>query len=162
LIIWFLSLHSPSYSFGVSPKKLSGQSSGKKADQSKATTRDPDELPAFGPQANLSSDESPTDVTLQFVDVSSAPPANVGDGTSEPGESAVASIPPAFTPSIKTTLNKPAVEPGLNLIPLPEGLSAAVLKSRLGGKKKIKYVLSLHGRDSPNENFLLQRGPFDS
>ncbi|KAF8234070.1 DNA glycosylase [Tricholoma matsutake] len=129
LIRWFLSLHSPSYNFGVSPKKLAGQSSGKQTEKSNAPTtsiQDLDELPLFGTQAGSSSKESPADVD---------------DGLSEPEESTVASIPPPFTPSIKTTLNKPAVKPGMNPISLPDGLSVAVLKSRLDGKKKIKGAL---------------------
>jgi DNA-3-methyladenine glycosylase II len=145
LIRWFLSLHSPSYNFGVSPKKLPGQSGGKQTDKSKAqtTAKDPDELPVFGPRADPSGEESLVDVDVP----SDVPPANVDDGPSEHDGSAVVSIPPPFTPSIKMTLNKPAVEPGADPISLPDGLNVAVLKSRLDGKKKIKYVFSLCGRD---------------
>lgn len=149
LIIWFLSLHSPSYSFGLSPQKVSGQSSPKKTDPSKARTiaQDPDELPTFGPQANISNYDSRTDGNVSSIDLSSVPPAIACDGPTEPEGNTVASIPPPFTPSIKTTLNKPAIEPGSTPIPLPDGLSVALLKSRLDGKKKIRYALSLNGRE---------------
>jgi DNA-3-methyladenine glycosylase II len=70
----------------------------------------------------------------------SSPPATADDGP--------VPFPPVFTPSIKKTLKKPAVDPGSDPIPLPEGLSAAVLKSRLDGKKKIKYVSACYDRES--------------
>jgi DNA-3-methyladenine glycosylase II len=138
LVIWFLSLHSPSYNFCISPQKVSGQSSEKRNDKDKGLTilQDRDELPIFGLGTSSSNEGLVTDV---ITDVPSVPSAN---SLGEPERSAIVSIPPAFTPSIKTTLNKPAVEPGSNPIPLPDGLSVAVLKSRLEGKKKIKYALS--------------------
>lgn len=93
----------------------------------------------FNSKANISSEDSSAGL--------SSPPATVGDGSSRPGQSVVASIPAVFTPSIKRTLKKPAVNPGSDLIPLPEGLDTAVLKSRLNGKK-IKYGFSLYDRES--------------
>jgi len=89
----------------------------------RATAQDPDELPAlaFAPQDTLSSDDSRADGNASSIDLSS--------------------VPPAFTPTIKTILNKPAIEPGSNPIPLPDGLSAALLKGRLDGKKKIRGAL---------------------
>jgi DNA-3-methyladenine glycosylase II len=131
LIIWFLSLHSPSYNFSISPQKVSGQSSKKQNDKGNglAISQGPDELPVFGLQASSSGKGLATDAINPSPDVSSV--------------RAIVSIPPAFTPSIKTTLKKPAVKPGSSPTPLPDGLSVAVLKSRLEGKKKIKYTLSL-------------------
>ena len=124
--------------------------------------QDPDELPAFGPQADLSSNDPRLDGNVPSIELSSVPPAIVGDEPSELGGNAVASIPPAFTPSIKMTLNKPATKPGLNPIPLPDGLSVALLKSRLDSKQKIKYVQNLSLDESRHENVLLQRGTFDA
>jgi DNA-3-methyladenine glycosylase II len=47
------------------------------------------------------------------------------------------SMPTPFTPSINKTLNSVK---GSNVPPLPDGLSVAILKSRLDPKKKVKYV----------------------
>lgn len=96
------------------------------------TPVDDDELPTFG--SSLESYKAPAALT----DVSSA--LHLGDG--EPDESGIGGIPPPFTPSIKKTLDKPAVDAGFEPVPLPSGIDVSLLKSRLDGKKKIKYVFS--------------------
>lgn len=64
--------------------------------------------------------------------------SSVVPGTSYGAED-LPSIPPAFTPSIKKTLNKV----GGTVVPLPSGIDVGVLKGRLDGKKKIKWVNSV-------------------
>jgi len=112
LVRWFLSLHSPSHSYSISPEKLPGPSKPKGPDAAK------DELPSVG-------------------DVGEADTSSVVPGTSKATEN-LPSIPPAFTPSIKKTLNKAAVDAGKKPTPLPSGIDVPLLKSRLDGKKKIK------------------------
>jgi len=134
LVRWFLSLHSPSHTFAISPEKIGGQSDGKKLKNNAkvSTIEDNDELPTFGPRATSSSNvpaSGPTNPPASSVQ----PTDCVNDG--EAAESEIAPMPPPFTPSIKHTLNRPAAEPGSSTIPLPDGLSVSVLKSRLDGKK---------------------------
>lgn len=148
LVRWFLSLHSPSHNYSISPEKVGGQSTTKK----KATTKKQkekaaeasapvkeDELPIFG--SSLVETEASTSELLDvsLPDISSVLPRTSEDG--EPGDNGMAAIPPAFTPSIKKTLDKPAVDAGSEPVPLPAGIDVGLLKSRLDGKKKIKYVL---------------------
>jgi len=52
------------------------------------------------------------------------------------GSGSIPAPPTPFTPSINTTLNKSF--PEKQATPLPEGLTVAVLKSRLDSKKKVK------------------------
>ncbi|RDB16738.1 DNA-3-methyladenine glycosylase 1 [Hypsizygus marmoreus] len=123
-------------------QKVGGQLSPKK-ETAKAVTppADNDELPVFGAQngtsnATIEAQDQDQNSTLA-PDVSSVPPTTDLEDEESDGEE-IASMPPAFTPSIRKTLNKSAVDPGSNPVPLPEGLSVAVLKSRLDSKKKIK------------------------
>ena len=111
MVRWFLSLHSASHSYSISPQKLSGPS---------------DPKPKTTPEASTGNDELPS------LDASSVVPS-----TSEATEN-LPSLPPAFTPSIKKTLNKAAADPGKKPTPLPEGIDVALLKSRQDGKKKVK------------------------
>ena len=108
LLRWFLSLHSPNHSFGISPEKVGG------------SKEDNDELPS-------NAEKSSNDVELSSV------PAGTNLETEDLSE-----FPPAFTPSIKKSLKKAAVDPGKTPTPLPPGLDIPGLKSRLDGKKKIK------------------------
>jgi DNA-3-methyladenine glycosylase II len=144
LVRWFLSLHSPSHNYSISPEKVGGQSTAKKASTKKqkgkaeAVTTPPneDELPTFGTSQAEASTSDLQDASVP--DISSVLPATSEDG--EPGGSGMSTIPPPFTPSIKKTLDKPAVDAGSEPVPLPSGIDVAMLKSRLDGKKKIKYA----------------------
>lgn len=122
LVRWFLSLHSPTHLFALSPEKVSGQ--GKSIEAT----------------LNLSASES-DDALPEVVDAAYKPRAvedvATGDGTpiSEDEDVDLPAVPPPFTPSIHKTLNRPT---STGRLPLPEGLTVATLKSRLEGKKKIR------------------------
>ncbi|KAF5385910.1 hypothetical protein D9615_002511 [Tricholomella constricta] len=136
LVIWFLSLHSPKHKWGFTPQKVGASSSKKKNRKSKpaAPVADPDELPAFGDQTASSSNIPEPVADAPTPDISSVPPTTV----LEDNDDEIPSMPSAFTPSITKTLNKTGVDEGSIPIPLPDGLTVEVLKSRLDGKKKIK------------------------
>jgi DNA-3-methyladenine glycosylase II len=98
---------------------------------------DEDALPVFGEASGIQLEGT--------ADVSSVPPGPVsvsplkarGDTEEEGGAQAeLASMPVPFTPSINRTLN--AVKKGSIPPPLPDGLTVAILKSRLDPKKKVK------------------------
>lgn len=95
-------------------------------------SEDDETLPVFGKGPSTSTSRLPN---APAIDASSVPPTI----TSNLIEGEFPSMPPPFTPSIKATLEKPGVDEGTDLVPLPEGLSVTVLKSRLEGKK-IKYA----------------------
>ena len=122
LVRWFLSLHSPVHNYSISPEKVGGSSK-----DSKKKPADKDALPVFGGQST------------SLADISSVPPTTVLESDDSSDE--IAMMPPMFTPSIRKTLNKPGAKSGSRPVPLPENLGVSVLKSRLDGKKKIKYVL---------------------
>ncbi|KAG9220614.1 hypothetical protein CCMSSC00406_0003713 [Pleurotus cornucopiae] len=125
---WFLALHSPTYNISISPDKVTGG-------ELKSTLLDDDDddeegtLPVFGTA-------STTPVEPQ--DMSSVPPGGVAATPMPDGSKKnVAAMPPPLTPAtrkILTSTNAPAT-------PLPNGLTASDLKSRLDGKKKIKGAL---------------------
>ncbi|KAJ7218071.1 DNA glycosylase [Mycena pura] len=117
---WALAQHSPSDLFTVSPEKnLFAVSSEKKKAVSPAKRRtkksndEDDALPVFGTE------------NVDTLDKSSP----VEDA------SALVPLPPTFTPSINKILEK---ADDRIILPLPEGLTVAELKSRLSGKKKVK------------------------
>jgi DNA-3-methyladenine glycosylase II len=131
---WFLSLHSPTYKVNVSPNKVKSPEEKKteaKAKKGKAKA-DEDALPVFGETTGQPDDA--------VDDVSSVPPGPVSasplNGSGNTEETELASMPAPFTPSINKTLN--TVKKGFNPPPLPDGLNAAILKSRLDPKKKVK------------------------
>ncbi|OBZ68024.1 DNA-3-methyladenine glycosylase 1 [Grifola frondosa] len=153
LLRWFLSLHSPSYPLTISPKKLPQNP----AEEDEDADKDANALPITINGA--SNGASSTQETLSgSLDVSAILPAPVLPATpvrrnnragkgkakaeenSDEAEDEAMALPPPFTPSINKTLNMFASTDEFKPVPLPEGLSAAVLKSRLDGKKKIKYV----------------------
>ncbi|KAF7376144.1 DNA glycosylase [Mycena sanguinolenta] len=113
VVRWFLSQHVPSYSFTASPEKNQLASPSKK--KVKTVQEEDDALPVFGEPSSTAAEETPR----------TPPPAE--DASAIP-------LPPTFTPSIKRTLAKPALDDGIPA--LPEGLTVAELKSRLDGKKK--------------------------
>ncbi|KAI0930616.1 hypothetical protein AcV5_007284 [Taiwanofungus camphoratus] len=152
---WFLSLHSSSYQITISPHKLPKnpeEEDGKEpiANGQNGKGADAEVLPVLGePSASK-------EARSLSPDVSSIPPApalpktpapkgkgkgrsKVSDEDEEDGGGATV-LPMPFTPSINKTLymivNQNGAPP-----PLPEGLSPAILKGRLEGKKKIKGAL---------------------
>ncbi|KAG6907658.1 hypothetical protein DXG01_007862 [Tephrocybe rancida] len=134
LVVWFLSLHSSKHSWGWTPQKVASSSAkkGKAKKAAAASAADTDTLPAIGEDAPSTSnvDELPT------PDISSVPPAADEEAVDD-----LPSLPPTFTPSIKSTLKKPAVNEGSTPNPLPEGLTIDLLKSRLAGKNKVKGAI---------------------
>jgi DNA-3-methyladenine glycosylase II len=131
LLRWFLSLHSPSHSFSLSPEKIDQPAKDHSASQNQSQSQDKDALPSFGSQNNSRQPEGPA----TSADVSSVPPA-VDD------ELQLLAMPTPFTPSINRTLNKVGKKKTKTPLPLPDGLTVVTMKSRLDGKK-IKYVLIL-------------------
>ncbi|KAK7057193.1 DNA-3-methyladenine glycosidase [Favolaschia claudopus] len=119
LVRWFLAQHLPTYSFTISPEKKPTPASTSK--KTKKAKEDDDTLPVFGETSSVATEGTVLE-----------PPR-----TPPPAEDAARiPLPPTFTPSIKRTLAKPALDHGVP--PLPDGLTVAELKSRLDGKKKIK------------------------
>lgn len=143
VVRWFLSLHSSTHNYSISPQKAPGQPSpAKKKGKAKGTivAEDKDALPAFEAQT-ISNSQPINDLSGEpSTDVSSVPPTTMLDGDAL-GDG-IPSMPLPFTPSINKTLNKPGVDSDSDPVPLPDNITVAVLKSRLDGKKKIKCVHS--------------------
>ncbi|KLO19484.1 DNA glycosylase [Schizopora paradoxa] len=159
---WFLSLHSPQHPIMISPKKLpDNQKEGNKNEESQQNI----EIKTNGQasQSDVQMDDPSTQESTQnsqratTPDISSLPPiplsadpvtpirggrsiqgADVDDEASARMD--IAAPPPAFTPSINRTLNKP-LPPQYTAAPLPAGLTIPELKTRLTGKKKIKGAM---------------------
>ncbi|KAH9485409.1 Putative DNA-3-methyladenine glycosylase YfjP [Psilocybe cubensis] len=108
VVRWFLSLHSPAHTYTLSPEKLGGTGTATKKNKGKK-----------GKARIAANEEENTASTVP--------------GVSYEAED-LPSIPPAFTPSIKKTLNKV----GGAVVPLPSGMDVEVLKARLDPKNKIK------------------------
>ncbi|KAF9012308.1 DNA glycosylase [Cyathus striatus] len=114
VVRWFLSLHSSTHRYSISPEKVS---SGKK--ESVKDSAKSQELPSLQ-----------TAVDREPADASSVPPSTV---PTTGGDGEMPSLPPTFTPSIKNVLEK---VPDVSHPPkLPAGLTVSELKSRLKGKK---------------------------
>ncbi|KAG6820970.1 hypothetical protein H0H93_008599 [Arthromyces matolae] len=131
LAVWFLSLHSPNHNWGWTPKKLPTSSS-TKTKKTVKPTRNTD-TPTLEANDTPSSSVVTGNGRLPTPDASSVPP--VGD---EDTTDILPSLPAAFTPSIKNTLQKPGIDEGTTPIPLPEGVTVELLKTRLSGKNKVK------------------------
>lgn len=166
MLRWFLSRHSSKHSFTLSPHKLSGGSDTNTTEQASASTMGPPATPApritTGSQltdAEIINDVLPTLGSLSQsqtppqpspTDQSSVPPAPLLGTPSVASLNPISALPESFTPSIEKTLD---ADP-MNTEPLPNGLSVPILKARLEGKKKIKYVFDFPPVD------LFSRGPF--
>ncbi|KDQ57620.1 hypothetical protein JAAARDRAFT_130654 [Jaapia argillacea MUCL 33604] len=120
---WFLALHSPTYKFGISSKKLPKMPGDDSADKNGTDT--PPAVPpaAVVPPTPARNGESQSGVATPSSSLSST----LTD---------IPSFPPLFTPSINQALHANTAPP-----PLPEGLTTSILKSRLDGKKKIKGAI---------------------
>ncbi|KAF8658315.1 hypothetical protein AX16_002084 [Volvariella volvacea WC 439] len=138
---WFLAMHSssPDHQFGLSPHRLPA---GQEIDSN--TTKKTTKAPRRGKKAKAenSEDEGEGDDELPVIgasskaeDAASMPPAaDTDDDSAGP-------IPPAFTPSIKKTLNMVAAV-DRSVPSLPEGLTVSTLKSRIDGKKVKGSILT--------------------
>lgn len=115
---WILSLHSADYEYKVEGDRLPGASS--QDDAEVEVTQDATE------QSQPLERAATPDMSSVVPAVPSTPP-KLNDE--------LPMLPPAFTPSIITTLRKTHDE--VDPPKLPPGLSVAELKARLNGKKKV-------------------------
>jgi DNA-3-methyladenine glycosylase II len=118
LLRWFLSLHSPSHGFSLSPEKID-------SDKDVLASQDKDALPSFGEESSQQREDR-----AASLDISSVPPAADDENGLQ-----LPTMPAPFTPSINRTLNKVRKNNAEAPLPLPEGLTVGILKSRLDGKK---------------------------
>jgi DNA-3-methyladenine glycosylase II len=118
LLRWILSLHQPEFRIEISPKKLPDPNP-KRSKKSKAVVGIP--------QATTSSADIESDKEAEPE----------GDELPSSGSNGLPSVSQPLTPSVTQIL---ARAPDAPPPPLPAGLTVASLRSRLDGKKKIKYV----------------------
>lgn len=122
-----MSLHSSTYEYTLSPAKVAETAAAKGKKTLAVDSDDEDDgddvLPIGEPSESTS---------RQPGDVSALPPATNQQHQEE------SAMPPTFTPSIKKTLNKMGKDKTFVPPPLPTGLTASTIKSRLDTKKKIK------------------------
>ncbi|KAL0955964.1 hypothetical protein HGRIS_002146 [Hohenbuehelia grisea] len=131
---WFLSLHSPSHSFSISPNKVTGG-------ESASIPAEDSPMTASQPETGLDSAVAEEGERASTPDVFSVPPGNPPQTPRKNGRSDdLPAMPPLFTPSINRTLTRMPSSPSA-VTPLPSGLTVSELKSRLLGKKKIKGAL---------------------
>ncbi|KIK67439.1 hypothetical protein GYMLUDRAFT_37561 [Collybiopsis luxurians FD-317 M1] len=141
MLRWYLGLHSPTYSCSVSPDKAGRDSKDENGSDAETGT-----LPILSDRPATPEKDSPTPP----LDLSSIPPAPPATPNKNEAGSNVATIPPPMTPSVAQTIIKVENSTGYVPLPLPEGLSASSLQSRLDGKKKIKGAIL-----TPNEMEML-------
>lgn len=120
MVRWFLSLHSPSHSYSISPEKVGGSATPKKVKKAKADPQEAGELPSKGKDDEIDLND-----------------AGMSPGTSGSATNVIPAL-PAFTPSIENALHKSALTPGRKPVPLPSGIDVSHLKRRLDGKNKVK------------------------
>ncbi|KAF9024807.1 DNA glycosylase [Hymenopellis radicata] len=113
---WFLSLHSPDYDYALQGDKVTG-----------------------GEESQEASDTQDAAERATTPDASSVAPA-VPSTPKRSTEELPSVMPPHFTPSINKTLRK-TQDTDFVPPPLPPGLTAGSMKSRLDTKKKIKGAL---------------------
>ncbi|KZT72197.1 DNA glycosylase [Daedalea quercina L-15889] len=144
---WFLSLHAPTaYPLTISPAKL--PKNPEEEEKAKKSKDSDDILPVIEEDAAGSQSQT----RALTPDLSSDPPAPsalaetpAANGKSQAlpdDEDSGMLLPTPFTPSINKTLNMIANADGFAPPPLPEGLTAGVLKSRLQGKKTKGVLLT--------------------
>ncbi|KAJ3973476.1 DNA glycosylase [Lentinula raphanica] len=141
ILRWFLGLHSPTHTFSFSPDKAGRDAAG----EDEASDEEGDSLPVLNDIPEGSKEALDTHQTQPF-DISSIPPAPPATPRKDNSGASVASLPLPVTPSVEQTLMKVENSPGYVPPPLPAGLTASALHSRLEGKKKIKGAIL-----TPNE-----------
>ncbi|EIN12006.1 DNA glycosylase [Punctularia strigosozonata HHB-11173 SS5] len=146
MLRWFLSLHSPSHRFAIAADKLPKPPGDEQQQQQDSA---PKATPGSKRKRPRKPAEGDGDATVEQAAANeelSVPRGSSpdGDATDPAQELRLPALPTPFTPSIETTLNAgggdelPGAGKKTKPAPLPEGLSVAVLKSRLDGKKKVK------------------------
>lgn len=125
----------------VSPQKKATKPKSKAKKSKKAVLTKDETLPELPSTPKKGSSKLPEEDTLHDLP---STPKNVASNARLPVEdtsttplgdvtsSGAVQLPPAFTPSIQKTLNR---EPENPPAALPEGLTPAILKARLTGKK---------------------------
>ena len=134
MLRWFVSLHSPAYPVSLRKDKMAdpeGDSqvgavgSQDATDGRRAETPDPPSIPP------TPAPPTPHKTGKEKTRAAAGGPADAG-----------MPLPDAFTPSINKTLNMlggpDAARASMAVRPLPAGLTVAQMKTRLGGKAKIK------------------------
>lgn len=141
MVRWFFSWYNPNTA--ASPVKLSPKKLPKPASEEGDDEPPPSPLAHKSkiarPISTIKDETEAFNFTVPPMAISSRPSTPVGDkGTASLNEltnEAPADLPPPFTPSIRRTLAKGAMEGANPPPPLPDGLSVSILKSRLEGKK---------------------------
>ncbi|KAJ4002025.1 DNA glycosylase [Lentinula boryana] len=144
MLRWFLGSHSPTHTFSFSPDKAGRNVEG----EDELSDEEVGSLPMLNDTPASSKMTSPPQTSSPF-DLSSIPPAPPATPRKEDGtetQANVASLPPPVTPSVEQTLMQVENSAGYVPPPLPAGLTASTLHSRLDGKKKIKGAIL-----TPNE-----------
>lgn len=161
MLRWYLARHSPAHPFMISPEKDHKEEKDDTAGdveesqdvlpsqvQRDIDNASPDNKEAMRPprieDAPDASSILPAPASSVLPDPPSTPPRK-GRGKARPEQAAIQetpgpglnAIPPPFTPSIKKTLADTSGPPPP---PLPNGMTVAVLKTRLTGKNKIRLV----------------------
>lgn len=148
VIRWFLSLHSPSaYPITISPEKLpKNPEEDEAANGNKNADKDESTLPVVGESSGTQSARASTPDASSILPAPATGPTTPAkhkgkSKNSRDTQDDGAVLPTPFTPSINKTLNIAARDVLLQPPPpLPEGLTPAILRSRLNGKNKIKCV----------------------
>lgn len=149
VIRWFLSLHSPSaYPITISPEKLpKNPEEDEAANGNKNADKDESTLPVVGESSGTQSARASTPDASSILPAPATGPTTPAkhkgkSKNSRDTQDDGAVLPTPFTPSINKTLNIAARDVLLQPPPpLPEGLTPAILRSRLNGKNKIKGAL---------------------
>lgn len=114
---WFLSLHSPDYDYALQADKVTGGEDSQEATDTQDAT------------VNVTERATTPDASSMAPAVPSTPKRST--------EELPSVMPPHFTPSINKTLRM-TQDTDFVPPPLPPGLTAGSMKSRLDTKKKIK------------------------
>ncbi|KAJ3735681.1 DNA glycosylase [Lentinula guzmanii] len=144
MLRWFLGSHSPTHTFSFSPDKAGRNVQ----DEDELSDEEVGSLPMLN-DTPASPKMTSAPQTSSVFDLSSIPPAPPATPRKEDGtetQASVASLPPPVTPSVEQTLMQVENSAGYVPPPLPAGLTASTLHSRLDGKKKIKGAIL-----TPNE-----------
>lgn len=129
---WSLGLHSKSYDVGISPNKA-GRASNAANEDSESENEEERTLPELSAEGSQAAQDT---AQISPPDLSSMPPAPLATPVKPAATEPTFAVP--LTPSLQDTLVKVGKKEGFVAPPLPAGVTASNLKSRLDTKKKIK------------------------